>query len=185
MQQTIANPNWGYRFFIRPFKRDHAMYRQNGNPDPRESRDPRQPHTSLAYQDGRLRTDLDLPVLLTAIYRVATIFSFVFLVVTMRAERSEVKSSLSPQTIAQVIIQMSDDPTIKAAILKLLTPEVADTPAPPIKTPAKSGGRPKQPATKPKGLGELREGALHADNDPPIPIIGFSRIPIPEMKVPE
>ncbi len=136
------------------------MYqRRNGNPDPHETRDPRQPHTAIAYQDGRLRGDLDLPMLLKAIYRAATVFSLGFLLITMRAERNEAR--ITPQAVAQVIVQLSDDPAIKAAFIKLLTPEVADTPAPPIKTPAKSGGKTKaQPVAKPRGLGVLRQGEL-------------------------
>lgn len=163
------------------------MYRQNGNPDPHESRDPRQPRTALAYQDGRLRTDLDLPTLLTAIYRAVTVFSFVFLVFTMRADRNEAKLSLSPQSIAQTIVQLSDDPAIKAAFLKLLTPEVADTPDPPTKTPTKSGGKPKpQPAAKPKGPGAmLREGEMITTRDHEPPIISSNRIFLPDMKVPQ
>jgi hypothetical protein len=172
MQQTIDGPNWAHRFFIRPFTRSHEMYqRRNGNPDPHESRDPRQPHTAIAYQDGRLRSDLDLPTLLKAIYRAATVFSLGFLLVTMRAERNEAR--ITPQAVAQVIVQLSDDPAIKAAFIKLLTPEVADTPAPPIKTPTKSGAKPKQPAApaaKPKGLGELREGEMIV-TDPTVPFL--------------
>ena len=190
MQQTIYRPTWGYRFFIQPFKRDHEMYQRNGNPDPHASRDPRQPHTSLAYQDGRLRTDLDLPALLTAIYRVITIFSFGFLVITMRAERNDAKLGLTPQAIAQTIVQLSDDPTIKAAFLKLLTPETADSPAPPPKTtPMKGSGKSKAKPigpSQPKGPGAmLRPGELIAPRDHEPPILSFNLLPLLQMRLPE
>jgi len=137
------------------------MYqRRNGNPDPHESRDPRQPHTAFAYQDGRLRSDLDLPTLLKAIYRAATVFSLGFLLVTMRAERNEAR--ITPQTVAQVIVQLSDDPAIKAAFLKLLTPDPAEIQAPSVKTaPMKGSGKPKPkpvPVAKPEPLiNQMRE----------------------------
>lgn len=183
MQETIPNPNWAERFFIRPFKRSHVMYNRNGNPDPRESRDPRQPHTAFAYQDGRLRGDLDLPTLLKAVYRAATIFSLGFLLITTRAERNEPK--LTAQSVAQTIVQMSDDPAIKAAFIKLLTPEVADTPAPPIKTTPTRSGKPKPKPEIPKGHSMLQPEALRATDGYEPPKISYSRISLPEMKVPE
>jgi len=162
------------------------MYRRNGNPDPHESRDPRQPHTAIAYQDGRLRGDLDLPTLLKAIYRVATVFSLGFLLITMRAERNEAKLGLTPQAIAHVIVQLSDDPAIKAAFIKLLTPEAADPPVPSKPTQTKGTGRTKpRDTTKPKGTSLWREGEMIATPDHLPPIIGANRISLPKMKVPE
>jgi len=79
--------------------------------------------------------------------------------------------------------QAKDETKRQLDEIKQTLKDVSDRQVAPTKPPARYVAP--KPVAKPRRGAMLLPGEMHADSDPPIPIIGFSRIPLPEMKVPE